>query len=56
LKTKLNQAIKALKNLLNLERNQAIQEYLSKLSATAATALYRKPLRDYNNSRYNTRL
>jgi len=32
LKNKLNRAIKALKNLLDIERNQEIQEYLSKLS------------------------
>jgi len=34
LKNKLNRAIKTLKNLLDMERNQGIQEYLSKLSAT----------------------
>jgi len=35
LKNKLNRAIKTLKNLLDMERNQGIQEYLSKLSATS---------------------
>jgi len=33
LKNKLNRAIKTLKNLLEMEKNQEIQEYLSKLSA-----------------------
>jgi len=33
LKTKLNRAIKTLKNLLELKRNQAIQKYLKKLSS-----------------------
>jgi hypothetical protein len=37
MKNKLNQAIKALINLLDSERNQGIQEYLSKLSATSET-------------------
>jgi len=32
LKTKLNRVIKAFKNLLELERNQGIQRYLSELS------------------------
>jgi flavoprotein len=36
LKTKLNRSIEVFKNLLDLERNQRIQEYLSKLTATAA--------------------
>jgi len=36
LKTKLNQAIKALKNLLDSEKNQGIQKYLSKLSPIIA--------------------
>jgi len=47
LKTKLKQTIKALKNLLDLKRNQTIQEYISKLSViTAINSLYKKPLRD----------
>jgi flagellin-specific chaperone FliS len=46
LKNKLNRVIKALKNLLDLERNQRIQEYLSKLSATFETTLCEKLLRD----------
>jgi len=37
MKNKLNRAIKALINLLDSERNQGIQEYLSKLSATSET-------------------
>jgi len=37
LKTKLNKAIKALKNLLETERNQGIQRYLSELSPSAET-------------------
>jgi len=37
LKNKLSRSIKALKNLLDLERNQGIQEYLCKLSATFET-------------------
>jgi len=37
LKTKLNKAIKALKNLLETERNQGIQRYLSELSSSAET-------------------
>jgi len=34
LKNKLNRAIKTLKDLLDIECNQEIQEYLNKLSAT----------------------
>jgi glycerol-3-phosphate dehydrogenase len=37
MKNKLNRAIKALKNLLDSEKNQEIQEYLSKLSAILET-------------------
>jgi len=37
LKTKLNKLIKALKNLLERERNQGIQRYLSELSPSAET-------------------
>jgi len=37
LKTKLNRAIKAFKNLLYLKRNQGIQKYLIKLSVTSET-------------------
>jgi len=37
LKNKLNRAIKTFKNLLNMKKNQEIQEYLSKLSATLET-------------------
>jgi len=40
LKIKLN---KALKNLLKSERNKEIQRYLSELSPTAETILFRKP-------------
>jgi flagellin-specific chaperone FliS len=39
MKNKLNRAIKALKNLLNSERKQSIQEYLSKLSAALLNQL-----------------
>jgi len=38
LKNKLNRAIKAFKDLLDMKRNQRIQEYLSKLSATPETS------------------
>jgi hypothetical protein len=38
LKTKLDRAIKALKNLLESERNQEIQKYLSKLNPMIATS------------------
>jgi len=37
LKTKLNRAIKAFQNLLQTERNQRIQRYLSELSPSAET-------------------
>jgi len=37
LKAKLNKAIKALKNLLETERNQEIQKYLSELNPSAET-------------------
>jgi len=37
LNAKLNRIIKALKNLLDLERNQGIQKFLSKLTSAAAT-------------------
>jgi len=37
LKTKLNKTIKALKNLLETERNQGIQRYLSELNPSAET-------------------
>jgi len=37
LKNKLNRTIKALKNLLNMKRNQELQEYLSKLFLKSTT-------------------
>jgi len=48
MKYNLNRAIKTLKNLLDLERNQGIQEYLSKLSTTpeSETIPYGKPTKD----------
>jgi len=54
-KNKLNRVIKALKKLLNLERNQGTQEYLNKLSATSEInySLW-KAIKDCNDRRYST--
>jgi len=53
LKTKLNKAIKALKNLLETERNQGIQRYLSELSPFAEpTILCGNSSRGLNVRRY----
>jgi len=52
LKTKLNRIIKALRNLLELERNEKIQKYLNKLSITVAINYSGKPSRDYPQTQY----
>jgi len=56
LKIILNRASKALKNLLESERNQGIERYLSQLSSTAeSTILCEKPPRGLNAFRHNSR-
>jgi len=52
LKTKLNRIIKALRNLLKLERNKKIQKYLNKVSITVAINYSGKPSRDYPQTQY----
>jgi len=54
-KNKWNRAIKAFKNLLDLERNLEIKKYLNKLSATSETNYFLSP-RDWNDRRHNIRL